>query len=721
MEYLKQIQEHLDNQRLPSIVSLWEEYCMGDEIDIEELKQILKSIKISPLGDSFGCYVEHILPLWENLPESNGKHEIFRLVVDMQTSNEDGLRQKVMKYLEDRYGHHKFFQQKIRLIGLKDQPSFQGAVSSFELLTHMESGNFVYHTAGWGVGEIMEVSLTREQLSLEFDYVAGKKDLSFANAFKTLIPIPKDHFLARRFGQPDILEEKAKQDPVFVIRILLRDLGPKTAIEIKDELCDLVIPEEDWTKWWQNARTKLKKDTMIEVPANIKDLFRIRENELSHEERLQQALKKKPSVEILIEMVYTFLRDFSSALKNEEFAAQLREELSQILKNHKLSDPQTLEVKFFLQDLSPQDKTYSDEELVKGFSDPEGIVNALDIIAFKKRTLVALRRFNTAWKSIFLNLLCTLDHNPIRDYMLTELLAEGYTKEVESQLHKMCSQPHLYAHGVIWYFQKVLHEKQSQIPLSDTAGQNQLLEAFFTLLHRIETDNDYRDLVKKMHAILINGRYSMIRHIFQHADKPTVKEFLLLASKCQSLTDHDKKILQSLAEVVHPSLGHGSKAKDEEEDAIIWTTEEGFRKVKERIHQIATVETVDNAKEIEVARSHGDLRENSEYKFALERRQRLQSELKFLSDQVSHARVLSKDDIETEKVGIGSVVFFKNEKGANLSFTLLGPWDADVDKNILSFQSKIAQSIKGLSVGEKCVIGSEEWTITQIKSYLDQK
>ena len=109
------------------------------------------------------------------------------------------------------------------------------------MLTHINEGNFVYHTGGWGTGEIIEFSLVREQLVLEFEHVIGRKDLPFEQAFKHLVPIDNNHFLARRFGYPDLLEKEAKEDPISVIRLLLKDLGPKTAIEIKEELCELVI------------------------------------------------------------------------------------------------------------------------------------------------------------------------------------------------------------------------------------------------------------------------------------------------------------------------------------------------------------------------------------------------------------------------------------------------------------------------------------------------
>ena len=105
----------------------------------------------------------------------------------------------------------------------------------------------MFHTAGWGTGEIIEVSSVREQLAVEFENVSGNKYITYLNAFKTLIPLPKEHFLARRFADADALEKEAKEDPVAVFKILLRDLGSKSAAEVKDELCELVIPEAEWT------------------------------------------------------------------------------------------------------------------------------------------------------------------------------------------------------------------------------------------------------------------------------------------------------------------------------------------------------------------------------------------------------------------------------------------------------------------------------------------
>lgn len=715
MEYLKQFQKHLSGNNLVGIVSLWQEYCLSDEFEGEELKEILLSIKESTLADSFGIYVEQGLLLWEQMKESEIKDEVICLIFDLQTTNENKLAQIALDYLTKKYPDDPNFEKKARLVGLVDKVNFQCSLSNFELLTHMKVGNFFIHTGGWGVGEVSEVSVLREQVTLEFDYVAGHKELSFKNAFNTLIPIKKDHFLARRFGDPDKFEEYAKKHPVETIHLLLKDLGPKTAAEIKDELEELVIPEDDWAKWWQSTRTKLKKDTMVETPKSIKDPFVLRKTEVSHEERLLKSLSTKPDVKALIEMIYTFLRDFPTALKSGEFKDSLIKELTDVLHHKEVTDSQEIQILFILQDLG-HEKAQDLSGLIQKIPEVERVVEDIHVLSYKKRLLMEIKNEKPDWVLIFSHLLFRVDQNTLRDYMLDELMKQDDQASLIEKIEELIESPNMSPAGLLWYFQKVMGSKK--VHFSDQEGKNRMLEAFFILLHMIEPKNEYRELVKRMHTFLQSGRFAHVRRIFQDASLEVVKEVLLLSTKCHSLNDHDVKILYSLAEVVHPSIGALKKGLEDDEESIIWTTQEGFDRLKARIEEIATVETVENAKEIEVARSHGDLRENSEYKFALEKRSRLQSELKFLSEQAKHMRVLTESDVDTSKVNVGCVIDLKNDKGEKASYSILGPWDADPEKHILSSESKIAKEMLGLAVGSKCHVQGKDWNIEGIRSIL---
>ncbi|MBM3207317.1 MAG: transcript cleavage factor [Chlamydiae bacterium] len=727
MSYLKEFLQHINNHDYPPFLRLWEEYCSGDEIDGPEVIQILKSTKNADFRDYFGKHVDRILPLWEKMPECPEKHEILKLVMDIQTLNSMKLREMTYDYLKSTYGSDKYFQEKMKLIGMRDRDGkdpFQGAISSYQLLSHINKGKFVFHTGGWGVGEISDFSLIREQLRIEFDLVPGKKDVSFETAFKTLLPIPDDHFLAQRFGNPDALEKKAKEDPVFVIKLLLKDLGPRTAAEIKDELADLVIPAAEWTKWWQNTRGKLKKDTMVETPEDIKKPFRLRLSEVTHEERLQKALENKPDANTLIQLVYSFMKDFPETLKNLEFKNMLYSRITEMLTQAEINKPQQLQLYFFLQDIVSGKSEYDTKiiDLVKKIPSTEAVEELIDqvaILSFKKRLLVEIRKNRSDWKEIFLTMLLPADQNTLRDYIIAELLADKNEAQVKEKLVDLYTHPENHPETFLWYFQKSMSQKK--LPFSDKAGRLRFFESLLILLSKIESKIEYRDTVKKIHGILSGERYAIVRQMMPEATVEEVKEFLLLSTKCHSLTDHDIKIFHSLAEVAHPSLAKSKKSKgssSEEDVSVIWTTQEGFNKLQEKIKHIATVETVENAKEIEVARAHGDLRENAEFKAALERRDRLQSELKFLSDQMNKTRVITESDIDTEEVGVGCIVECTNKDGKASQYTLLGPWDADPEQNILAFQSKLAQAMKGLSVGDKFQFQEDEFVINKIRSYL---
>ena len=719
MGYLKDFQTQIANHDYPALLRLWEEYCASDEIDPEELYQILKSIKGSEIAEPFGRHVEKILPLWENLSSSDLSYQIIKLIFDLATTNSEALAQLACDYLKQKYPDDSHFNDKMRLIGLRSKEKFQGAISSYELLTHIQKGNFVFHTGGWGVGEIVDVSLIREQLSVEFDYVPGKKDISFANAFKTLIPIPKDHFLALRFGNPDLLESKARENPVEVMRMLLRDLGPKTAAEIKDELCDLVIPANEWTRWWQNARAKIKKDTIIETPLDLKEPFRLRGIEVSHEERLQKALETRPDANALILMIYSFLRDFSEILKNQQFKETLIAKLLETQSSEELSNAQELQLHFILQDLGSEPSIMAISELIQHFPSIEEIVEKIEIIAFKKRLLVGVRKYRPDWEAVFLNLLTKVEQNTLRDYLFQELNHPQTLEPLKQKLQELLQNPSQNPEAFLWYFQKI--NSQGSIPFSNAEGKTRFFESYLVLMHHLEALEEKRELLKKMHALLSNERYAIVRQIMQASSKEDVQEFLLLLTKCYSLSDHDIKIFYSLAEVAHPSLGKIKKKQEagtSSDTQVIWTTAEGYKKLQQRIQQIATVETVLNAKEIETARSHGDLRENAEFKAALEKRDRLQSELKFLSDQLNASRIITKEDIVTDNIDIGCVVECENKRGEKAQYTILGPFDADPEKHILSFQSKLAQTMKGLKIGGQFEFQGDRYTVLSIRAFL---
>lgn len=720
MGYLEDFKTQINNRDFSKFMILWEEYCTSDSVDAEEFIQLLQSIKNSDFAKIFGEHIETALPLWSTLQNGEDSYAVLKHLIDLQTTNTPLLADLALEAVTKKYSKQPEFNDRLRLVGLRNKDKFQGALSNYDLLTHMHPGKFVFHTGGWGTGEIMEVSPVREQMAVEFEHVAGRKHITYSNAFKTLYPLADDHFLSRRFADADNLEKEAKEDPIAIVKMLLRDLGPKTAAEIKDELCELVIPESEWTKWWQGTRARLKKDPMVQTPENIKDIFLLRKTEVSHEEKMKKAFHSKKDHDGIIQTSYNLVRDLPKTAKKQEINQTLKDKLLDLLNDPHLTKTQELQILILLEDYfshSIQEKRLKD--FILHHKNLEQIILPLEIIAIKKKALTLIREYHPDWMTLFCSFLNSIPQATLRDYILKELNQDEGKPILVHLLQQLIEKPTKNPELFVWYFQKITSTDNADIPFADKAGQCLFFESLLILLNAIESQSEYKDLTKKIYNLLLNKRYAIVRSIIDQTSLSYVKEILLLASKCQTFTDHDQKILRSLAEVVHPSLAAAKPRKGHHDHNIVWTTEAGYLKTQERAKQIGTVEIVENAREIEAARALGDLRENSEYKFALERRSRLQGELKTLSDQLNRARLITPDDISLKEVGIGNVIKVQDSKHQTTTYTILGPWEADPDAHVLSFQSKLAQTMCGLKVGDTFTFRDEEFKVLSIESYLD--
>jgi transcription elongation factor GreA-like protein/transcription elongation GreA/GreB family factor len=719
MGYLEEFQAQINNRNFPKFLQLWEEYCTCDVVEVDELEYLLKLIKESELADSFGKIVETSIPLLEKIKSSESNYKISKLLIDLQTTNSPTLADLALTQIKKRHPDDPRANERLKLVGLRTKDNFQGALSNYDLLAHMDQGKFVFHTGGWGTGEILEISPLREQVTIEFENVSGRKHVTYTNAFKTLLPLDDNKFLARRFANPDLLEKEAKENPIEIIKLLLRDLGSKNAAEIKDELCELVIPEAEWTKWWQNVRAKLKKDPMIESPASLKEPFLLRKEELTADEKIQKVLDKNTNINQFILSSYNFIRDLPNARKHSDVKNTLKIKLLETLSNPSITPEQELQIYIFLENMfSHQVEGKTTENIIRLIKNVPETLDKIEIQAFKKRVLTLVKEHRKDWAEIFLDVFFTNQQSPLRDYLLKELNQGESRKALVEKLTFLLNNPTVSPETFIWYFQKLANQEDPSIPFSDKEGLCNYFDGLLILLSSLESKPEQKDLVKKIYNMLINKRFALVRQIIEGTSTDFLKEFLLLVSKCQSFTDHDLKILRSLAQVVQPSLAVAKKKSTSFDENVIWTTEEGYMHIQDRIRHIGTVEVVENAREVEAARALGDLRENSEYKYACERRSRLQSELKTLSDQLKKSRVLTKDDINPEEIGIGNVVDVIDSAGSKTTYTILGPWDANPDNHVLSFQSKFAQAMVGCREGDFFKFKDDEYSVARVSSFL---
>jgi transcription elongation factor GreA len=130
-------------------------------------------------------------------------------------------------------------------------------------------------------------------------------------------------------------------------------------------------------------------------------------------------------------------------------------------------------------------------------------------------------------------------------------------------------------------------------------------------------------------------------------------------------------------------------------------TAEGLAALKEELAQLEGPARQEIARRIQAARELGDLKENAEYHIAKEDQAHLETKIQRLVERLRNARVVEAA-AHGDTVGFGRTVHVVDEAaGREMTFTLVGPTEADVRAGKLSAESPVGRALIGRRVGER--------------------
>ena len=128
---------------------------------------------------------------------------------------------------------------------------------------------------------------------------------------------------------------------------------------------------------------------------------------------------------------------------------------------------------------------------------------------------------------------------------------------------------------------------------------------------------------------------------------------------------------------------------------------------------------VDLPKEIAVARAHGDLSENAEYKYAKERQGYVNAKIGNLKKRMGDLGMLNLTNIPKDRAGYGSrIVVLDVQKSLELEYKLVSSEEADVEKGLISTTSPIGRALLNKKVGDEVLVatpnGQKEFEIVRL-------
>jgi len=151
-------------------------------------------------------------------------------------------------------------------------------------------------------------------------------------------------------------------------------------------------------------------------------------------------------------------------------------------------------------------------------------------------------------------------------------------------------------------------------------------------------------------------------------------------------------------------------------------TQSGLEKIKTELQQLKNVERQQVIREIADAREHGDLSENAEYHAARERQSFIEGRITELEDVTSRAEVIDTSRISGETVTFGVTVVIVDElTDIEYNYSIVGPYEAELEKGKISTASPIAKGLIGKRVGESVEVqtprGPHPYEIISISVY----
>ncbi len=133
----------------------------------------------------------------------------------------------------------------------------------------------------------------------------------------------------------------------------------------------------------------------------------------------------------------------------------------------------------------------------------------------------------------------------------------------------------------------------------------------------------------------------------------------------------------------------------------VYLTKEGYKELEARLLYLKSEGRVAVADKISVARSFGDISENSEYDAAREEEALLEQEIIEIENTLRNAKIISKSKVDTAKVNVGATVKVKDKEfNDELTFSIIGSFESDPAKGLISNESPTGKALLGKSVGD---------------------
>ena len=573
-----------------------------------------------------------------------------------------------------------------------------------DALTDLVAAGFCTHRS-WGFGKITTVDTLMAKITIDFQSKPGHSmDLGFAA--KILEPLSSSHILARKATDLSGLKRMGALRHLELIKLVIESYGGKaTVAQIQESLVPDVI-EEDWKKWWSDAKKEMKSDGHFQLPVKKTEPIVYHAEELSPAEKLMSNIRDAKGLKAQLAAASELYKGTGDVENKDVVLDEVVAILNSAIKNHLRLKPSLALEAVLLRDairtgsgVQSQEGELVANDIFEKTDSLAGVIEGLSAVK-QKLALVAFREAHPdTWVDTYLKLTNETGFRLVGE-MVQILIDTGHFNKFKGHLTKLISKRKASTDLMLWI------GKNRSDSFADILGP----DVFHAMMAAIENDRFEDRKTSKLGDLILSDQ-ELITDLIGFADIELVEDLVRALKATNCFDDMDKRSLLGRIVKEFPSIQtmiSGDQVKEEEDNALIvsWPS---LERRKLEYEELVKDKIPANSKEIAVARSYGDLRENHEFKAAKEMQKLLLSRKGELEFDLTRARATDFSDATTDQVTVGNKVDVTNlETNKQETFIVLGAWDGDPDNQILSYLTPLGQAFLGKKPGDEAKLEVDE-------------
>jgi len=665
-----------------------------------------------------------LLPALKAQGRTNEALSVARRAATLASRPED-LRADLVALLrkanEDRPG----FEAYLKMSGLVDKEPIRTALANLDKFLEYPIGRHVFHGAGWGIGRVIDVDKRTGDLVIDFEKKKGHT-LPVDSANKFLQKLAEDHIWALKHSGMDRLRAMIDGAPGDLIKIVVKSRpdGKANITQIKQELSPALIAEKAWSKFWAKAKAELLHDPLVNITDDARPILSLRQLGVRFSDEVKRKVLKAPNLEAATAAARQFLRQSQTGLQGKIDAKELEEVCAALAARLSTEGAKTLKDKpgasvealFVVEDFMaagvPLDGADAESSPIapvvaasKGLDRFLEVARGIEEGSYLRRFVERVRKENLA--AFHEKFAASMPTAPKEVFALClAALKDAHGALVGKVVQKIVGTPDPDPEAFLELAKHSFNGKLEGIP--GAPDRFQVLERLLAYADRIERLRSggapgAPNLKPRVRSLLEDGDYGIVAKYFKEADKEACRHLYGRIMASHAIDDEVREVARAIVVRRMPEILAGNTRKFWwDDEAHIWVTRGGLKKYEAEFQELANVKIPANARAIGAAAALGDLSENAEFTAALEERNQLVARADRMKKDLERAKPLEEAPVEEGVIGPGMRVLLKNTgTGKSETYTILGPWDVDLEKGIISYTAPLAKGLLGRKSQEK--------------------